>query len=70
MKAYRLNKNILHSGKSYAKGSFIKSSDEGFKSIVDAGHCEEIQMEVQAAVESKSEDESVQQDKPARKPGK
>jgi hypothetical protein len=70
MKLYKLNKNILHNGKTYAKDSFIKESDDGFKSIVANGHCEIISDEVKAAVEPKSEDEPVQQEKPARKSGK
>lgn len=48
-----LNKNILHNGKNYPKGSKIKSSDEGFKEIVKGGHADPIDPE--AVVEAPAE---------------
>lgn len=46
--SHKLNKDVLHNGKSYLKGSKIKSSDEGFKAIVDGGHADPLDVEEKA----------------------
>jgi hypothetical protein len=66
MKKYVMNKHVEHNGKKYVKDSEIKESDDGFKSIVEAGHAKEFSF----SEASESAEQSVEQEKPARKPGK
>ena len=72
MKKYVMNKNVEHNGKPYSKGQEIKPSDEGFKSIVQAGHADEIGFsndepsmppKAEVEVESKSEEQPEQPSK-------
>jgi len=75
MKFYKMNKNVEHNGKLYAKGQEIKPSDAGFKEIVDKGHAEVIEvsekseepMQESSEVASGPEEQSSESVKPARK---
>ena len=65
-----MNKNVIHNGKSYAKGSEILPSDDGFKSIVDAGHANpsgDAQSSEPMQDMGESEGQSESQGKPAKK---
>lgn len=71
---YMMNKNVTHNGKFYAKDSEISASDDGCKSLVNAGHAVAVGSKaVEAPVESapqaalESEEQSEASGKPARK---
>ncbi len=70
---FLLNKNVLHNGKSYPKGSEIKKGDDGFEALVKNGHAEEAKSVAHAEGGSSEQPEAGQsEEQPARpaKPGR
>ncbi len=45
MKKATMNKNVMHDGKHYAKGMHLKPDMPGFKSLIEAGHCDVVSMD-------------------------
>lgn len=65
-----MNKNVIHNGKSYDKGSEINKGDDGYEMLVNAGHASFLPPEKDLgsmSEESGSEEQSEQSGKSGKK---
>ena len=67
MKKATLNKNVMHDGKQYSKGMHMKPDMPGFKALMDAGHCDVVSMDDDAAPAPEAMPEEPQVSKKGRK---
>lgn len=61
-----MNKNVIHNGKSYPKGSEILPSDDGFQQVKNSGHVDEIEGEAQAEMSAPEAAEEQQAEQPKK----
>jgi len=66
----KLNKNVNHNGKDYAKGSEISKSDEGFDVLVKSGHADLVGGQEQVPEQLPEGSESEEQSESHSKSGK
>ena len=67
-----LNKNVVHNGKAYDKGSKISAGDDGYEALVNAGHANLVAQEKEEQGEEQMPEgsESEEQSEPSGKSGK
>lgn len=51
MKKHVMNKNVIHNGKHYPKGSELKADDKAFEQMVSDGHAHSMEFSDDGAAE-------------------